>query len=102
MAQIPPGGQVPVEPIKLPCGNVEECKAVKAMIAANRWSEWGYEGTKYCSTGTATCASYTHEHLLAWIHQVPGAWPPPPPYPYNDGQKPANAVLIISRPPPAD
>lgn len=102
MAQIPPGGQVPVEPITLPCATVEECKAARKMVADNRWLEWSYEGTKYCSAGTAIVAGYTHEHLLAWQKQQTGAWPPPPTYPYNDGQKPANAVLITSRPPPAD
>lgn len=76
--------------------------AAKKMVADNRWSEWSYEGTKYCSAGTATVAGYTHEHLLAWQKQQAGAWPPPPTYPYSDGQKPANAVLIITRPPPAD
>lgn len=102
MAQIPPGGQIQVEPIKAPCATVEECNAAKAMIAANRWLEWTYEGTKYLSAGTATVAGYTHEHFLAFTRGVPGAWPPPPPYPYNDGQKPANAVIVITRPPPAD
>ena len=47
--------------------------AAKKMVADNRWSEWSYEGTKYCSAGTATVAGYTHEHLLAWQKQQAGA-----------------------------
>lgn len=101
---LPPGPNPTIEPVKLPCSSPPECAAAKKMVADNRWLEWHYIGTRTApgSTGTVEIAGYTHEYLLAYNAMLPGSWPPPPFYPFLSSQKPANAVTVISSPPPAD
>lgn len=98
MATIPPGGQVPVEPPKLPPATPAERDALRKMIADNQWNLWDYDGRT--STGSVVRVSGIDEGMLnATLAAVPLAWPMPGVF--IAGQKPAlpaNCVRVYFRP----
>ena len=106
MATIPPGPNptIPAEPPRLPPANPAERDALRSMIALHRWGEWIYDGSRLApgSTSTVRVTGWDEDMLNATLHGVANAWPVPPFYPYLSSQKPANAVTVISAPPPAD
>ena len=98
---MPPGGQVPVEPVKLPCSNPADCAEADEMIALIRGPEWSYSGwlmSQYADPGkTGAVYGYTAAMYNAWKHKIDGAWPPPG---FENGVyiNPANWHTIVSKP----
>lgn len=97
---IPPGGQVPVEPVRLKCATPPDCEAAKKMVADARGMYWHYWGVKTYpgQDGFVEVDGYDEDMANAWLHQLLGAWPPPPKYKCQPGQAPANCYHIVSQP----
>lgn len=100
MATMPPGGQVPVEPVRLPCSNPIDCAEADTMVAACRGSEWHYVGWKMSmlvpADATLEITGYDAAMYNAWKHGLDGAWPPPGPAP--GFSNPGNWHTIIRKP----
>ncbi len=95
---IPPGGQVPAEPPKLPPANPAERDALRAMIASNKWNDWVYDGAS--STGAVVRVTLIDEDMLnATLSGVPHAWPMPSVLvPGVTQRPPSNCVAVVFRP----
>lgn len=98
MATIPAGGQVPVEPPKLPPANPAERDALRKMIADNKWNDWVYDGV--ASTGAIIRVTAIDEGMLnAALSGVPHAWPMPSLLvPGVTQRPPANCSAVVFRP----
>ena len=102
----PVGGQVPVEPVRLPPATPAEEAELQEMIANNHWHQWRYTGRCLYSRnpdGTdklVTITGIDTAMLNARLKNVFGSWPMPGEY--ISGQyppaKPANAVTITQYP----
>lgn len=103
---IPAGGQIPVEPAKLPPATPAEAAELQQMIADNRWHQWQYTARCLYSKnpdGTDKLVTITGvdvDMLNARRKNVFGSWPMPGEY--VSGQwpptKPANCVTVIQYP----
>lgn len=103
---IPPGGQIPVEPVRLPPATPAEAAELQQMIADNHWHQWRYTGRCLYSKnpdGTDKLVQITGIDvgmLKARRENVFGSWPMPGEYgvgtwPYG---VPVNAVAVQQYP----
>ncbi len=86
MAVIPAGGQIPVEPIRLPPANPAEEAELNNIMIANKWHQWRYTGRCLYSKnpdGTDKLVQITGvdiQMIKARRDNVFGSWPLPGEY----------------------
>jgi len=103
---IPAGGQIPVEPVRLPPATPVEAAELQQMIADNHWQQWQYTGRCFYSKnpdGTdklITISGIDVGMLNARRNNVFGSWPMPGEYVSGvwPPSKPANCVTVIQYP----
>lgn len=95
---IPPGGQIPVEPPKLPPANPGERDALRKMIADNKWDDWVYDAVS--PAGPIYRVTLIDEGMLnATLSGVPYAWPMPSMLVTGVTQRPpSNCSVVVFRP----